>query len=84
MHLSSDEVHVSRVELYFIACSSELRLATSKSSQRAEAEAAWLRLYQDHGLPIHVFRLGGNTAAWTSELMLQLQHLRWVLRTSTN
>lgn len=43
-----------------LPCSSELRPVSSKSVQRAEAEAAWLRLYHNHGLPVHVFRLGGD------------------------
>lgn len=44
-----------------LSCSSELRPSSSKSIQRAEAEAAWLRLYHTHGLPVHVFRLGGDS-----------------------
>lgn len=43
-----------------LPCSSELRLTSSKCRQRAGAEAAWLRLYRNHGLPAHVFRLGGD------------------------
>lgn len=29
-----------------------------KGRQRLAAEQAWLRLFQDHGLPVHIFRLG--------------------------
>ena len=46
-------------------CSSELRPSSSKSIQRAEAEAAWLRLYHTHGVPVHVFRLGGDSVSPT-------------------
>ena len=44
---------------YFV-CRSELRPGSSKALQRAEAEAAWLRLHTHHELPVHVFRLGGK------------------------
>lgn len=30
-----------------------------KGRHRIAAEQAWLRLFQEHGLPVHVFRLGG-------------------------
>jgi len=39
--------------------SSELRGAKGRNRRRIEAEAAWLRLHQDKGLPVHVFRLAG-------------------------
>lgn len=32
---------------------------SDKASHRARAEAEWLRLYERHQLPVHVFRLGG-------------------------
>lgn len=31
----------------------------ARSKRRTEAEAAWLRLQRDHGVPVHVFRLAG-------------------------
>jgi nucleoside-diphosphate-sugar epimerase len=31
----------------------------ARSKRRAEAEAAWLRLQAEHGVPVHVFRLAG-------------------------
>lgn len=38
---------------------SELRGAKGRNRRRIEAEAAWLRLHQDNGLPVQVFRLAG-------------------------
>lgn len=40
---------------------SQLRVtpAAGKPWLRAQAEAAWLRLHAVHGVPVHVFRLGG-------------------------
>jgi nucleoside-diphosphate-sugar epimerase len=32
---------------------------TERGRRRVEAEAAWLKLYEDHGLPVHLFRLSG-------------------------
>eukprot|EP00899_Mesostigma_viride_P008463 jgi/Mesvir1/17618/Mv08844-RA.1 len=37
----------------------ELRPSEPKAKARAAAEAAWLALWQTHGLPVHIFRLGG-------------------------
>jgi nucleoside-diphosphate-sugar epimerase len=39
--------------------SSTLAPTGPRSRQRAEAEAAWLDLWREHGLPVHVFRLAG-------------------------
>ncbi|GIL55281.1 hypothetical protein Vafri_10839 [Volvox africanus] len=39
--------------------SSPCRQTSSKAIVRQEAEAAWLQMYEQHGLPSHVFRLGG-------------------------
>ncbi len=36
-----------------------LRPAPGRSAWRAEAEGAWLDLWQRHALPIHIFRLAG-------------------------
>ncbi|KAL0053692.1 hypothetical protein WJX82_009356 [Trebouxia sp. C0006] len=36
-----------------------IRPSSQKAKQRAETEAAWLSLYQEHQLPVHCFRLGG-------------------------
>ena len=33
--------------------------SAGKPFLRAQAEAAWLRLHAEHGVPVHVFRLGG-------------------------
>ena len=33
--------------------------AAGKPWHRAQAEAEWLRLHAEHGVPVHVFRLGG-------------------------
>jgi len=38
---------------------SELRPSGPRSADRVAAEAAWLALWRDHGLPVHVFRLAG-------------------------
>jgi dTDP-4-dehydrorhamnose reductase len=38
---------------------SELTPATERGQRRVEAEAGWCRLWRDHGLPIHLFRLAG-------------------------
>src|SRR3546814_9456208 len=38
---------------------SELRGAKGRNRRRIEAEADWLALHADHGLPVHVFRLAG-------------------------
>jgi len=41
---------------------SELRLSgasNAKAAARADAERAWLQLYSHHGVPVHIFRLGG-------------------------
>ena len=38
---------------------SELRGAKGRNRRRIEAEAAWLRLHGERGLPVHVFRLAG-------------------------
>lgn len=32
---------------------------TERGLRRVQAEAAWLNLFEDHGLPIHLFRLSG-------------------------
>lgn len=39
--------------------SSPLTPATLRGQWRVAAEAAWLELHQDHGLPVHIFRLAG-------------------------
>lgn len=31
----------------------------ARSKRRTDAEAAWLRLHSEHGVPVHVFRLAG-------------------------
>ncbi len=38
---------------------SELRGAKGRNKRRIEAEAAWLQLRAERGLPVHVFRLAG-------------------------
>ncbi|WP_300303716.1 SDR family oxidoreductase [Ferrovibrio sp.] len=38
---------------------SELRPTQARSQRRAEAEAGWLKLHAEHGVPVHVFRLAG-------------------------
>jgi nucleoside-diphosphate-sugar epimerase len=45
---------------------SPLRVTPSagKPFLRAQAEAAWLQLHAAHGVPVHVFRLGGIYGAW--------------------
>ncbi|MFY8106585.1 MAG: SDR family oxidoreductase [Elstera sp.] len=32
---------------------------TERGRRRVQAEAAWLKLYEDYGLPVHLFRLSG-------------------------
>ncbi len=38
---------------------SDLNPATVRGERRAAAEAGWCRLWRDHGLPVHLFRLAG-------------------------
>jgi len=38
---------------------SNLNPASERGRRRVDAEAGWRRLWQDHGLPVHVFRLAG-------------------------
>jgi len=38
---------------------SERRPANPRGARRAAAEDAWLALWRDHGVPVHVFRLSG-------------------------
>jgi nucleoside-diphosphate-sugar epimerase len=38
---------------------SELRGAKGRNLRRIEAEAAWLALHEEKGLPVHIFRLAG-------------------------
>lgn len=38
---------------------SALRPTGERGRRRARAEAGWLALWRDHGLPVHVFRLAG-------------------------
>lgn len=37
----------------------ELRPTSERGRRRAAAEAAWLSLWRDRGLPVHIFRLAG-------------------------
>lgn len=39
--------------------SSPLNPTSERSQRRLEAEAAWLALAREHGMPVHVFRLAG-------------------------
>jgi nucleoside-diphosphate-sugar epimerase len=38
---------------------SALNPSGERGARRVAAEAGWLKLYQDHGLPLHIFRLAG-------------------------
>jgi len=38
---------------------SDLRPGNARTVRRVEAEAAWLGLWRDHGVPVHIFRLSG-------------------------
>lgn len=38
---------------------SPLAPTSARSRQRVDAEAAWLRLHRDSGVPVHIFRLAG-------------------------
>jgi nucleoside-diphosphate-sugar epimerase len=38
---------------------SELRPTGTRGTARVAAEAAWLRLWREHGVPVHIFRLAG-------------------------
>lgn len=42
-------------------CSSECRLTSSRALLRKEAEDKWRALHDAAGLPVHVFRLGGES-----------------------
>jgi nucleoside-diphosphate-sugar epimerase len=43
----------------FVDETSPLQPVTARGRRRVEAEAAWLALSQDLGLPVHIFRLAG-------------------------
>ena len=47
---------------------SALRPTTTRGRRRVDAEAAWLGLHRDHGLPVHVFRLAGIYGPGRSQL----------------
>ena len=38
---------------------SELRPTGDRGARRVAAERGWLRLWRDHGVPVHIFRLAG-------------------------
>ena len=46
-------------EVWNCTCSSELRSTSVKGQARAAAERSWLKAHSSHGLPAHIFRLGG-------------------------
>ncbi|HLT77925.1 MAG TPA: SDR family oxidoreductase [Ferrovibrio sp.] len=48
--------------------SSDLRPSQARSKRRAEAEAAWLALWREHSVPVHVFRLAGIYGPGRSQL----------------
>ncbi|WP_370156058.1 SDR family oxidoreductase [Ferrovibrio sp.] len=47
---------------------SDLRPTQPRSIRRAAAEAGWLALHRDHGVPVHVFRLAGIYGPGRSQL----------------
>lgn len=52
-----------------------IRPSSGKAQQRAETEAAWLSLHQQHQLPVHCFRLGGIYGPGRSALDAAQQQL---------
>lgn len=42
---------------------SETRADSGKNLARLRAEQAWTALHLEHGLPLHIFRLGGESVA---------------------
>jgi len=58
---------------YLLSCSCAIRPSSEKAKQRADTEAAWLNLHQQHQLPVHCFRLGG-------ELLCLSRVMRWHLK----
>jgi nucleoside-diphosphate-sugar epimerase len=42
---------------------------TERGEKRVTAEAQWLRLHQDHGVPVHVFRLAGIYGPGRNQLL---------------
>jgi hypothetical protein len=46
--------------------SSETRADSGRNLARLRAEQAWAALYLEHGLPLHTFRLGGESAMCSS------------------
>jgi hypothetical protein len=59
-------------QLYYILSyhgkhySSETRADSGRNLARLRAEQAWTALYLEHGLPLHTFRLGGESAMCSS------------------
>ena len=48
--------------------SSPLNPSNARSKYRVSAEAAWLSLFEEHGLPVHIFRLAGIYGSGRSAL----------------
>lgn len=57
-YLSSTSVYGDR-EGGWVDENSEIRPSNKRGSRRAKAERQWLSLYEDHGAPVHIFRLAG-------------------------
>ncbi|MSO71402.1 MAG: SDR family oxidoreductase [Alphaproteobacteria bacterium] len=57
-YLSTTAVYGDRAGAW-VDESSELRPVGARGRRRVEAEAGWLRLGREQGLPVHVFRLAG-------------------------
>ncbi len=49
--------------------------AAGRPLARLKAEQAWTALHQQHGLPVHVFRLGGASACQRSDLAAPAERL---------
>lgn len=57
-YLSSTSVYGDR-EGGWVDENSEIRPSNKRGSRRAKAERQWLSLYENNGLPVHIFRLAG-------------------------
>ena len=59
--------------MFMIDCgSSKTRADSGKNLARLRAEQAWTALHLEHGLPLHTFRLGGESAMRSSYQTLSL------------
>ena len=53
----------ARPRVMLSGCRSPVDASSPKAASRLRAEAAWLALHEEYGVPVHVFRLGGAAGA---------------------